>query len=111
MEKKGCRYLIEAFRTVRAQMPQARLVIAGMAPSVAHCPPWRRIWKGSPSTAAIRQPRCSPAAGSARVLPAQCHGAQWGCGRHGACAAGSAGQWRAGRDIRARGRDRRHPEW
>ncbi|GBQ09569.1 colanic acid biosynthesis glycosyl transferase [Komagataeibacter rhaeticus] len=32
VEKKGCRYLIEAFRTVRAQMPQARLVIAGDGP-------------------------------------------------------------------------------
>ncbi|MCE2566124.1 glycosyltransferase [Komagataeibacter sp. FNDCF1] len=32
VEKKGCRYLIEAFRTVRAQMPDARLVIAGDGP-------------------------------------------------------------------------------
>ncbi|AQU88454.1 colanic acid biosynthesis glycosyl transferase [Komagataeibacter nataicola] len=32
VEKKGCRYLIEAFRSVRAQVPDARLLIAGDGP-------------------------------------------------------------------------------
>ncbi|MBB2206080.1 glycosyltransferase [Gluconacetobacter takamatsuzukensis] len=32
VEKKGCRFLIEAFRTLRQTMPEARLVIAGDGP-------------------------------------------------------------------------------
>ena len=32
VEKKGCRHLIEAFRSVRAQVPDARLLIAGDGP-------------------------------------------------------------------------------
>ncbi|ACI50573.1 glycosyl transferase group 1 [Gluconacetobacter diazotrophicus PA1 5] len=35
VEKKGCRFLIEAFRRVRDRMPQARLVIAGDGPERA----------------------------------------------------------------------------
>ena len=32
VEKKGCRFLIEAFRTLRAQVPRAQLVVAGDGP-------------------------------------------------------------------------------
>ncbi len=35
IEKKGCRFLIEAFRAVARNMPQARLVIAGDGPERA----------------------------------------------------------------------------
>ena len=32
VEKKGCRFLLEAFRTVREKLPQAELIIAGDGP-------------------------------------------------------------------------------
>ncbi len=35
IEKKGCRFLVEAFRTVKCHMPDARLIVAGDGPQRA----------------------------------------------------------------------------
>jgi glycosyltransferase involved in cell wall biosynthesis len=68
VEKKGCRFLIDAFRAIHARMPQARLVIAGDGPERAALQAMAASLDAITFTGAVSRDRVQELMGQARIF-------------------------------------------